>query len=314
MVCSACEAYGLPQRNGRHDMKNRKDFWKKLIFPPAWLTILLTIASIVLLPIVFIRGWDASPIAYIVYVMAFYTLTVHSAFFAKEFPELYQKVRGNIYAHPIGNRYMTDAAFQVSISLYISLTVNLAYSAFKLASGIYYRSLWIGAIAVYYILLSLIRFLLLHHMQRKKDAGLAAEYRSYRISAILMMCINVTLSGIVLNMILSKKTPEVSDIFVITNASYTFYVLTVSILDLIKYRKHKSPVLSAAKAIRFAQAMVSLLSLEASMLVQFGNDESYRRLMLALSGAGVCAVVLVMSIYMILRANREIKKLTEDNS
>lgn len=30
---------------------------------------------------------------------------------------------------------------------------------------------------------------------------------------------------------------------------------------------------SAAKALRFAQALVSLLSLESSMLIQFGEDE-----------------------------------------
>ena len=110
-------------------------------------------------------------------------------------------------------------------------------------------------------------------------------------------------------MILGKKAPAVSDVFVITSATYTFYILTVSIMDLIKYRKYESPVLSAAKAIRFAQALVSLLSLEASILVQFGDDESYRRLMLALTGAAVCVIVVSMSIYMIAHATKEIKKL-----
>ena len=59
------------------------------------------------------------------------------------------------------------------------------------------------------------------------------------------------------------------------------------------------------------QALVSMLSLEASMLIQFGNDESYRRLMLALSEAGVCAIVLSMSVYMIIRANVKIKEILQ---
>ena len=155
----------------------------------------------------------------------------------------------------------------------------------------------------------MIRFVLLYHMERKIDAGIVGEYCSYRITAVLMMCSNLTLSGIVLNMILGKKTPAVSDVFVITSATYTFYILTVSIMDIIKYRKYKSPVMSAAKAIRFAQALVSLLSLEASMLVQFGDDESYRRLMLALTGAAVCVIVVSMSVYMIAHATKEIKRL-----
>lgn len=287
--------------------------WKRIITkclcPPVWLMILLTIVSSVALVAVFLKGWEEMPIAYAVYVVAFYTLMVLTVFFAMVLPKRYKEMKKMVYDHPLGNRYMTDAAFKVRISLIASLTINLLYSAFKLASGIYYSSLWIGAIAVYYILLSVIRFVLLHHMERKQDAGMIAEYRSYRVTAVLMMLINLTLTGIVLNMIVKNESAEYSDVFVITSATYTFYTLTVSIIDLVKYRKYKSPVMSASKAIRFAAALVSLLSLEASMLVQFGDDESYRRLMLALTGAAVCVIVLSMSVYMIVHSTKEIKRL-----
>lgn len=287
-----------------------KKILNKMLYPPIWLMTLLTVASAVVLPLVFIKGWKESPIAYAVYVLAFYTVSVLCLFFGKVLPKQYKEIKQKIYANPFGNKYMTDAAFKVRVSLYSSLAINLAYSAFKLISGIFYSSLGIEAFAVYYILLSVIRFILLHHIERKKDAGLIEEYRSYRISAVLMMFINLTLSGIVLNMIVKNEAAAYSDIYVITSAAYTFYILTVSIIDLVKYRKYKSPVMSSAKAIRFAQALVSLLSLEASMLVQFGDDESYRRLMLALTGAGVCIIVLAMSVYMIIRSVKEIKRLS----
>ena len=287
-----------------------KKILNKMLYPPIWLMTLLTVASAVVLPLVFIKGWKESPIAYAVYVLAFYTVSVLCLFFGKVLPKQYKEIKQKIYANPFGNKYMTDAAFKVRVSLYSSLAINLAYSAFKLISGIFYSSLWIEAFAVYYILLSVIRFILLHHIERKKDAGLIEEYRSYRISAVLMMFINLTLSGIVLNMIVKNEAAAYSDIYVITSAAYTFYILTVSIIDLVKYRKYKSPVMSSAKAIRFAQALVSLLSLEASMLVQFGDDESYRRLMLALTGAGGCIIVLAMSVYMIIRSVKEIKRLS----
>lgn len=290
-------------------MEKWKSIFMKILYPPIWLMILLTVVSAVALSTVFINGWNESPVAYAVYVLSFYTVTVLTLFAVMVLPKQYKKMRQMVHDHPLGNRYMTDAAFKVRISLFVSLGINLVYSVFHLGSGFYYRSLWIGAIAVYYILLSIIRFVLLYHMERKKDAGLIEEYHSYRITAVLMMCSNLTLSGIVLNMILGKKTPAVSDVFVITSATYTFYILTVSIMDLIKYRKYKSPVMSASKAIRFAQALVSLLSLEASMLVQFGDDESYRRLMLALTGAAVCVIVVSMSVYMIAHATKEIKRL-----
>lgn len=290
-------------------MEKWKKIFNKILYPPIWLIILLTVVSAVILHIVFVKGWEESPVAYISYIIAFYSVMILSTFFAEVLPKRYKEIKQKVYDHPLGNKYMTDAAFKVRISLYTSLAINLVYSVFKLVSGIYYSSLWIGAFAVYYILLSVIRFVLLHHMERKKDAGIIEEYRSYRISAVLMMFINMTLSGIVLNMILQNKSAVYSDVFVITSAAYTFYILTVSLIDLVKYRKYKSPVMSAAKAIRFAQALVSLLSLEASMLVQFGEDEAYRRVMIALTGAGVCIIVMSMSIYMIVRSTKEMKTL-----
>lgn len=297
---------------GGSDMTDWKNVLKKVLYPPIWLMILLGVASAVLLVLIFIKGWEQTPVAYAAYVVAFYTVSVLCLFFVAVLPGKYKEMKQKIYDHPFGNKYMTDAAFKVRISLLTSLAINLLYSAFKLVSGIYYASLWIEAIAVYYILLSVIRFVLLNHMNRKKNAGMIEEFRSYRVSAILMLFINLTLTGIVLNMILGDKTPAISDVFVITNATYTFYVLTVSVIDLIKYRKYKSPVMSASKAIRFAQALVSLLSLEASMLSQFGDDETLRAIMLSLSGAVVCIIVLTMSVYMIVRANKEIKILQSE--
>ena len=294
-------------------MEKWKRIFTKILYPPIWLMIVLTVFSAVALSTVFIKGWNESPVAYVVYVLSFYTVTALTLFAVMVLPKQYKKMRQMVHDHPLGNRYMTDAAFKVRISLFVSLGINLAYSVFNLGSGFYYRSLWIGAIAVYYILLSVIRFMLLHHMQRTQDAGMIAEYRSYRVTAILMMLINLTLTGIVLNMIVKNESAQYSDVFVITSATYTFYTLTVSIIDLVKYRKYKSPVMSASKAIRFAQALVSLLSLEASMLVQFGDDESFRRTMLALTGAGVCIIVLTMSVYMIVRANKGIRRLTEEH-
>lgn len=293
-------------------MKKWKAAGKKLLFPPVWVLVVLTLLSGAALVAVFVMGWEEAPIAYAVYVVAFYTVVVLSVFFYLELPRKYREIKQKIYNHPLGNRYMTDAGFKVRVPLVNSLAINLAYSVFKFASGIYYSSLWIGSIAVYYILLSVIRFVLLDHMERKQHAGLIQEYKSCRFAAFLMGLINLTLSAIVLSMIYQDQTPAISDIFVITSATYTFYILSASIRDLIKFRQYKRPILSAAKAVRLAQALVSLLSLEASMLVQFGDDEVYRRIMLAVTGAAVCIMVLTMSIYMIVRANKQIKKLSEE--
>lgn len=293
-------------------MERWKKILNKILYPPGWLLFLLTVVSAAGLIYVFMNGLEEAVIAYGMYAVSSYTVTVLTVFLVLALPKKYREIRQRVYENPLGNRYMTDVAFKVKVSLHISLGINLIYSAFNLCVGIIYRTYWLGGFAVYYILLSVIRFTLLYHMERKKDAGLAGEYRSYRFSAILMLFINLALSGIILYMIVKNEVAPYSDIYVIASATYTFYMLTVSIVDMVRYRKYESPVLSAAKAIRFTQALVSLLSLEAAMLVQFGDSEFFRRLMLSLSGAGVSIIVLVLSVFMIVRANREMERLREE--
>lgn len=295
-------------------MEKWKSIGKRLLFPPVWQILILTVLTAVFVPLTFIMDWSETVIAYVTYAVAFYTVVVLCAYLALVFPKHYHLIRRKIFETSLGNRYMTDTAFKVRVSLFISLAINLAYSAFHLLSGILYASFWIGAIAVYYILLSGVRFILLYHIGKRQDDGLIAEYYSYRTTGILMMCINLPLSGIVLNMVFAEHTPKISDVFVIASAAYTFYILTVSIIDIIRYRKYNSPVMSASKAIRLTAALVSVLSLETSMLVQFsdGNDGLFRKIMTVCTGTGVFMIILGMSIYMITKASIEIKKLQRE--
>lgn len=287
-----------------------KTVYKKLLFPPLWLIIVLSLVSAAALVTVFVKAWDDTPVAYVIYALSAYTLTVACIFFAKTFPVYYQKTKQKAYRHPLANRYMTDAAFKVRISLYVSLTVNLVYSMFKLISGVLYSSFWWGAVAVYYILLALLRFLLLRYMRNDKgERRLLHEYRRYRLCSILMLIVNLSLSGIVFQMVWQNKGYAYPGVLIFAAAAYTFYTVTISIIDIIRYRKYQSPILSASKAIRFAAALVSLLSLETAMLAQFGDDRNFSRLMTACTGAGVCIIVLTISVYMIIRSSKAIKKL-----
>ncbi len=208
------------------------------------------------------------------------------------------------------NKYMTDIGYKVRVSLYISLGINLAYAGFKLVSGIVYGAFWFDAFAIYYLLLTVIRFLLLRYMRKNQNRqDLIAEFQRYRLCGILMLIMNMALTGVVTHMMIQNASYAYHEIVIITMATYTFYAVTVSVIDLVRYRKHVRPLISAVKAIRFTAALVSLLSIEASMLAKYGNDESFRRLMISLTGAGVCLFVMAMSVYMIMRANYTIKKI-----
>ena len=60
-----------------------KKIGKKLLFPPVWVMLTLTVISAVALVTVFVKGWETAVMAYFVYFLSFYTLCVVSIFLGK---------------------------------------------------------------------------------------------------------------------------------------------------------------------------------------------------------------------------------------
>ena len=84
-----------------------------------------------------------------------------------------------------------------------------------------------------------------------------------------------------------------------------------AIIDMVKFRKYKSPILSTSKIIKMASALFSMLFLETAMFAQFGADTSadVKRIMIMATGAGISVTVVSMAVYMIVQTTKEIKKL-----
>lgn len=288
-----------------------KKLGKKLLFPPVWLMAVLTAASAVLLTLVFIKGWEESPIAYIIYVLAFYTLSVVTVFCAMVLPKQYGKLKQKIYGNPFGNRYMTDRAFRTRVSLYTSLGINLLYVGLNVLSWFLYRSWWFVVLACYYVILSLMRFLLVRYArQNELGSSLLAEWKRSRICAYILLLVNLSLSGAVLMILYQNRGYEYHGILIYVMAAYTFYSTIHAIVDIVKYRSLGSPVMSTAKIVSLSAALVSMLSLETAMFSQFGADMSpeNQRLMIILTGAGVSIVVVTLSILLIVKATKEIRR------
>lgn len=288
-----------------------KKIGKKLLFPPGWVMILLTVFSAAALVWVFVKNRSESPIAYVIYVTAFYAVMVLCIFFGTVLPKRYREIRRKIYEHPIGNRYMTDVEFKNQVSLHCSLAVNLFYAGTNAFSAGFYRTVWFGIFAGYYTILAIMRYLLVRYIHKNKlGENRLQELRRARLCAIILTTINLLLPGAVLMMLFQNRGFEYHGILIYVMAMYTFYVTTAAIRDLIRYRKYNNPILSTSKVIKMAAALVSMLSLETAMFSSFGDEMSLQdqRIMIALTGAGVSAVVIGMAVYMIRRTTKEIRE------
>lgn len=216
---------------------------------------------------------------------------------------------------PLVGRYLREDTFRTETSLYQGFCINILYAGVKMLSGIRYRSVWFATLAVYYILLAVMRFSLLYHVRREMTGGnRASQWKTYRRCGIILLLMNAALTGIVILVVYENSGFTYPGMLIYLMAMYAFYAVITAVRNVIKFRRYGNPILSAAKVISLTAAMVSMLSLETAMLTQFGSaeDPGFRRIMTASTGAGVSAVVLGMAVYMIVHAAKELNMAAEE--
>ena len=288
-----------------------KKIGKKLLFPPIWLMILLTVCSAVALTLVFVKGWEQQWFAYVVFVLAFYTLSAVALFCVMVLPKQYAAIRQKLYDHPLANRYLTDRAFRTKVSLHTALGINLLYVAMNLWLWYLIRSWWFVVLAVYYSVMAAMRFLLVRYVRSNPVGGsIQKEWRRSRLCAYILLLVNLSLSGAVLMILYQNRGYDYPGMLIYVMALYTFYATTHTIVDIVKYRKLGSPIMSTAKIVSLSAALVSMLNLETAMFAQFGADmaQADQNLMIILTGAGISATVISLSILLILRANQSLRR------
>ena len=287
--------------------------WKKIckaiLFPHiAIMIILLPIATVFLVYSMVLLGSE-SVIAVISYVLAFYTLLVWSL----RVPILVKHFKNFKNENKYAQRWLTDTHLRVNVSLYGSLLWNVAYAVFQLGLGFWYHTFWYYSLAGYYICLAVMRFFLVLHT-RKNKAGekLREELIKYRRCGMIFLTMNLALSLIVFFMVYWNRTFEHHEITTIAMAAYTFTTLVTAIINVVKYRKYQSPVYSASKAIGLTAALVSMLTLESTMLTTFSDGTmtlTERKILLGCTGAIICLFIVVMAIYMIVQSSKKLNTL-----
>ncbi|MCM1182595.1 MAG: hypothetical protein NC337_04380 [Roseburia sp.] len=298
------------------DLQSMKRIIKKIFCLPLVPTLLISVPAYGLVIYALVAEAVHPVITYASYILSAYALIIT----VTGITGIVRWIRQGAASHPmvqralsvpVVNRYFREAVFRTEAALYQGFFINFFYAGVKLFSGIYYKSVWFVTLAVYYILLAVMRLSLLHYVRNGKRAGgsKASEWRRYRLCGIMLLFMNFALSGIIVLVVRQNSGFEYPGMLIYVMALYTFYATITAIWNVIKFRRYGRPVLSAAKVISLTAALVSMLSLETAMLTQFGaaEDAEFRLIMTASTGAGVCVIVLGMAVYMLVHATKRIK-------
>ena len=292
-----------------------KKLCKALLFPHiAIMIILVPIATVLLVGSMVFVGTE-SIIAYISYVLAAYTLTV----WCFKIPTLIKFFKSFKKENKYARRWLDDTHLRVITSLYGSLVWNVMYGLFQLWLGAYHRTFWFYSLGAYYVCLGVMRFFLVRHTSRYgKGKNMKEELVKYRFCGIVLLVMNLALSLIIFFMVYWGRTFEHHMITAIAMAAYTFSALTIAIVNVVRYGKYNSPVYSASKIISLAAALVSMLTLESTMLNTFGKETMTaisQRWMLGATGGVISIIIVITAIYMITVGTKKLIKLkTEVNN
>lgn len=225
--------------------------------------------------------------------------------------------------YPRINRAFNEYGFTTLVATAGSIFITLAFAVYNGSIAIVIRSIWFGALAAYYIILIVLRgSVLVHYGSRKRAESsgqsethlLISDGKLYRACGILLFLLPLCLSFAILQMVRAGDSFEHKGITIYVYAIYAFFKIITAIYSFIKERRNRSMTIMATKNIKLADAMVSILALQTAMFREFAVETQGFDVVVmnAITGAVVCALTVAIGVYMIVRANLQIKKLRQE--
>ena len=208
--------------------------------------------------------------------------------YIKENSKIYKAYKKN---HKLISKYI----------LIIGLIINFIYGVFKLITGIYYKSIWFMTFAAYYLMLCFIKL----GLAKNYENSIVKQYEKIKHTGITLLLMNIILFGIIMLIINTNQVFYYPGYLIYIVAIYDFYLIISAFVSVIKYRKHKEPIILASKTVSLTVAMVSMISLEMAMFYTFGNNEvEIRNLITQILGFGVIFTNSFSAIMLIIKSKK----------
>ena len=266
-------------------------------------------------------GW-----VYAVYLAAAVLLAYAIYALVRFVPRATAAVSSFVKKYPLLGKWMGTYEARTLLFAACSFVINVGYVVLNIVMAALMSSIWYAALAAYYFALGALRYAVLFGTRKAKknaqtERGLAAEkLRIYRNCGIALLIIEGVFMFAVAQFVLSgggsiaelaaQNMRTYTMITMISSAAFTFYKMTLSIVNLVKVHKMTDPELWALRNIDLAAALVSLLALQTTMTL-FLSQPLTREMSVFNGIVGLVVVLIVagLGIVMIIRANKKKKLL-----
>ncbi len=204
-------------------------------------------------------------------------------------------------------KYRTDYEFRTFSGAWLSLLITVLFAVYNGYLGIASWSLWHGSIAGYYIILAVIRgiILLSERKIRTQDNKNKARLRTFLISSAFLLLLNIALICPIVLMVKFEKPVSIGKIPAIAMAAYTTYKIVMASVNFGSKKKKLSGniLISELRAISLIDAIVSVLSLQNTLIMVMDDAEDMLTLSAVTSGA-MYALVLIISVRLLVESGK----------
>ena len=208
-------------------------------------------------------------------------------------------------------RWKTEYDFKTYITAAGSLAVTLIFAFYNGFLGIHHASLWYGTICVYYIMLTILRgsiTIAAKRISRGEAQEPARNKASLGISCLLLI-LNISLVVPISIMVRQLKPVSLTLIPAIAMAAYTTYKVIMASVNLRRRKASSDSLVWLLRTISFIDALVSILTLQNTLIMVNSNGEDLGMLPLtAITSALVWGTILFLSFNAIVKGIKRIKR------
>lgn len=294
-----------------------KKLWEKIKSPSKSLAIIGSVLSIAIMAgtvALVVLGKTESVFIYLLYALSATALAFVVWIGVYFTPKVKNTIILELKKHKFTNELLDSYGYRSIIFAICSFIINVAYAGFQGVMAVLSRSVWLGSLAVYYLVISLIRGGIVATSRKRGRANgeftEAKQIRAYRNCGIYLVLLNFALIGAVVQMVAYGGGFKYAGNMIYVMAVYAFYKLGMGIYNIFRAKKCNDYTIQSIKNISFADALVSILGLQTAMLYAF--SENYQpRVPNALTGGAVLVLIIAMGIFMIIKGQKELKKIKE---
>lgn len=199
-------------------------------------------------------------------------------------------------------KWRTDFEYRTVVNALLSAIITMAFAIYNGLLGYIYGAVWNGCICVYYAILAIIRLLISYGAVRYKKVE--TKNRIFQVASHLLILLNISLVVPITLMVLNKKNVNTTMIPAISMATYTTYKIVMTFFNMKRARNSKENLVRLLRSINFFDAIVSILTIQNTLLVVTDSAERQDMMFLGCisSFLGIC-IIMIMTIRNILKAH-----------